>query len=335
MRFKKSVTETFFRFFRCNFFCFHFRKQVALLKSCKMFFCEKCDYICSRKSSIEKHFKTIKHMETKSCKKLQKVATTFDCICGKIYSNRTGLWKHYKTCNIVLSSKNIEEETEVACLNNDNKNIINIILQENKEFKQLLIEQNKMMMDIINSQHNAITNITHNNNNVITQNNNNNFNLNFFLNETCKDAMNINDFIKSLDISPDDVEKFGKNGYVSGMTSLITKGLKALDITKRPIHCTDLKREVLHIKDGNNNWIKEIDVLIDALKKITNNNIAKIEDWKKANPGYDDYYNKLNDLFIMITMNSMGPTEKEEEERDYTKIIKNISKITIINKHDC
>ena len=275
-------------------------------------------------------------METDGNQKVSKVANTFVCICGKNYNNRSGLWKHKQKCCYFLSSKTSNVETDVSCSVNADNTILKIILQENKEFKQLLIEQNKLMIELMNIHHNAVTNITNNNNNnnVITQNNNNNFNLNFFLNETCKDAMNINEFIKSLDISPDDIEKFGRNGYVSGMTSLITKGLKALDITKRPIHCTDLKREVLHIKDANNNWIKEIDVLIDALKKITNNNIAKIEDWKRANPGYDDYYNKLNDLFIMITMNCMGPTEKEEEERDYTKIIKNISKITIINKHD-
>ena len=164
--------------------------------------------------------------------------------------------------------------TEVVS-DNDVKGLVTFLLQENKEFKQMLLEQNKTIIEMASKPQSNLTQI----NNTQINNNKQKFNLNFFLNETCKDAMNITDFVNSLQIQFSDLEKVGELGYAEGISRIFMKGLKALDVCKRPIHCTDLKREIVHIKN-NNKWEKEISLLQKAIKIITNNNINKITDWK-------------------------------------------------------
>jgi len=194
------------------------------------------------------------------------------------------------------------------------------------EFKQIILEQNKTIIEMANKP-NSITNNTQINNNK------QNFNLNFFLNETCKDAMNITDFVNSLQIQFSDLEKVGELGYAEGISRIFMRGLMALDVCKRPIHCTDLKREIVHIKN-NNKWEKEISLLQKAIKIITNNNINKITDWKNAHPGCTDGENKLNDKYCKILYESMGPIDEEQEQRDFSKIIRNIAKCTVVDKAD-
>ena len=179
----------------------------------------------------------------------------------------------------------------------------------------------------------TINNNTNNN----TINNNQQFNLNFFLNETCKDAMNITDFIKSIQLNVQDLEKVGELGYAEGISRLLVRGLNELEVTKRPIHCSDLKRETLHIKDQDK-WEKDNsnqDMLKKAIKDLSNRNIMLFDDWQKLNPGYDQYDNKNNDIYLKMLVQAMGPHDEVAERRDFGKIIRRVAKTTIIDKETC
>lgn len=304
------------------------------------FYCEQCDYLCFRKYDFKKHISTIKHknqiletkIETLTSRKGSK-KKDFDCHCGKVFLSKSGLWKHTKMC-ISSSPPVMAQQVDMAILND--KDIILELIKQNQEFKELIIdqtnklsEQNKQMIEI--AQNPKFNNCNNNSNNKIT---NNRFNLNVFLNETCKDAMNINDFVEGIKISLTDLENVGSLGYVEGITKIILNNLKQLDITKRPIHCSDIKREIIHIKD-NNAWEKEEEEktkLNNVIKTITNKNIRMLPEWKTANPHYRDTENKLNDTYMKIVNESMGGCNDEKDEKNYNKIIKKIAQETTIEK---
>jgi hypothetical protein len=193
------------------------------------------------------------------------------------------------------------------------------ILLQNQEFQKKMFELMKDTCGTINS------------NNTITTNNKQKFNINFFLNETCKDAMNLSEFVDSLKITLTDLENVGKLGYTEGISRIFTKGLKELEVHKRPIHCSDLKREIVYVKNANK-WEKEGDQLKRAIKQITNKNIKLIPKWKEENPDHHQYHNKRNDDYLKIMYESMGPTDKLEEEKTFGKIITNLAKETFIVK---
>ena len=207
------------------------------------FMCVKCDYYTCRKSSYDKHILTDKHNK-------QQLATNGNCKvaraecskCGKIYKDRSGLWRHYKKCQITK-----EENTEL-----NDKDLIMLLINENKEFRNLLLEQCKENSDIKNMMLKVMENGTNNNNNNnnTTNSHNKSFNLQFFLNETCKDAMNISDFLDSIQLQLSDLEKMEEIGFVEGISNIIIKKLNALDVSKRPIHCTDKKRETIYKEYG-------------------------------------------------------------------------------------
>jgi hypothetical protein len=160
------------------------------------------------------------------------------------------------------------------------------------------------------------------------------FNLQVFLNETCKDAMNIKDFIQSLELTLTDLEKVGELGYAEGISRMFIKGLNSLDITKRPIHCSDVKREIMHIKHEDK-WEKDNanqDKLRNIIKQLTHKNIMMLDDWKKANPGCTAYDSRKYDHYLKLTMESMGPTDEDAEKRDFNKIIRRVAESTTIDK---
>jgi len=303
-----------------------------LQKSCTKYFCEECDYITNRKSSYDKHLLTLIHKTKsngdKSCKKLQKSCneicdekcdencTGFLCeTCGKEYKYRQGLWKHKKKC----------KDQDVTAILKDQKELIQFLMKENSEFKQLMIEQTKTMGKMSK-------NIGHHNNN--TTNNNQQFNLNFYLNETCKNAMNIMDFVSQLNVSVKDLEDTGRLGYVNGISKIFINGLKQMNVNDRPIHCSDLKRETLYIKD-NNEWNKDSDdkaILTNAIKHVANKNMKQIPEWTKLHPDFKDSSSKENDRYLKIVSEAMSGTTEEESKKNYTKIVKNIVKETVIDK---
>jgi hypothetical protein len=293
------------------------------------FCCEKCDYNTSKKSSYTKHLSSRKHLLVTSCDK--KVAQDYVCeYCNKEYQSRNGLWSHKKKCVIQYDRENNSTSKKV------DETIIIGLMQQNHEFKQLIIEQQQEIQkqhqesqkQLIELVKNNIGTHNTNSNNRIT----NNFNLNLFLNETCKDAMNITDFINSLQVQFQDLEYTGENGYAAGISRIFLRELKQLDISKRPIHCSDIKREILHIKNQDK-WEKERELLIKMIKQITRKNIILLADWREANPGCMEYSNKKNDQYMKINNEVLGPAKDEEELKDFNRIISSVAKATTIDKN--
>jgi hypothetical protein len=247
----------------------------------------------------------------------EKSSTEFICNdCGKKYNYSSGLCRHKKKC------VKPQELTTEDLMNPDitDKELIMMLLKQNNEFKELLMEQNKIS-SINNNSHNMINS------------NNKTFNLQVFLNETCKDAMNITDFVDSLQLQLCDLENVGKNGFVKGITNIIVKNLKALDVTMRPVHCSDQKRETMYIKHENewHNDSKELpenQKLKKAIRQIANKNICLIPEWKKLYPDYSYADSRKSDIYNQIVYQAMDHNDSNTE-----KIIKNIAKEVYIDKH--
>lgn len=302
-------------------------------KSPPNFECDICDYYTCNKKDYTKHLTTSKHI------KMTTMVTCGDnnplplvCACGNTYKYRQGLSRHKKTCdNINTNLVNNETDPDVKNSNNtatDNKDeLITYLIKENQEFKNMILEFVKK-----DSYNQCTTNTNNNNNN--NHSNNKTFNLNFFLNETCKDAMNMKDFIKSLEMSLPELEKMGEVGFAEGMSRVFVDRLNQLDVTKRPIHCSDVKREIIHIKDENK-WEKDnanLDRLRKIIKQLTIKNILKVDDWKKANQGCTEYNSRKNDQYLRINMEAVGPVDDTEVKRDFGKIIRRLAESTTIEK---
>ena len=289
------------------------------------FFCKECHYKCIKKYNWNRHLLTPKHILVTKTKQNEpnEQATLFSCdFCEKKYASRNGLWKHNKKCK---PSSNIITTELVIELIKDNKELKNIILEQNNTINTMV--KNNSSPNILT---NNIGNTTNNNHNTT----NNAFNLTFFLNETCKDAMNISEFVSSIKVSLTDLENTGRQGYVEGISKIILKNLNDLEQNYRPIHCNDIKREVFYIKD-NNEWTKESDskpILTKAIKVIANENIKQIKNWREKYPDCTDSESKKNNLYLKIVSNSMNGLTEEEGHKNIEKIISNVSKETIIRK---
>jgi hypothetical protein len=292
-----------------------------------IFSCNICDYSTSRKSQYDRHILTSKHKNLTLTNTFSSESSNiYNCTkCNKIYKSRVGLWSHKKKCNNINININeekiIEQTPEISC-----ELILNII-QQNQEFKDLLLEQNKIMMEM--SKNNNTTNI----NNSMTNSNNKTFNLQVFLNETCKDAMNIMDFVDSIKISLSDIESIGELGYVNGMSKLIIKHLNALDENMRPVHCNDLKRSSLFVKDANV-WAKEDDnnnKLKKAIRTIAHKNICALPEWRKKYPDCIYSESKKSDQYNHIVIEAMGGSGDNDDEKA-DKIISKIAKTITIDK---
>ena len=292
-------------------------------KNAEFFTCEKCDFVCSKKSNFEKHLLTRKHKNDD--KKMPKNAEQNVCECGKSFKYRQGLYVHKKSCNLDKNSKSINSVIINAY---DKKTEEQIDSKTDKELKDLvkdLIKQNGELVKTIND---IVPKIGNTNN--IT--NNNHFNLNVFLNEKCKDALNINDFIESLKITLEDLDFSSKNGMVRGISNLMIKGLKELDIHKRPIHCTDSKRDTMYIKDKEK-WEKDDShsKIRNTIIKVANKERNSLYLWVEKNPNwFDSEATQIEYLTIM--RNICEPVENEEKNEK--KIIKNIGREILIDKKD-
>jgi len=302
-----------------------------LQKSCNKYYCKFCNYNTSRKSSYDKHILTAKHvnhtigtkMEQESCKKLQNSCNNnYICKnCNKEYYNKSGLWKHKLKCK--FSIINVNQNTE-----NNKDDIIQLLLKQNIE---LIKEQTDIKHIILEIVKNGTNNNSGNTN--IINSNNKTFNLQVFLNETCKDAMNISDFIESVKLQLSDLENVGKVGYIEGISNIIIKNLQALEIEKRPIHCTDQKREVMYVKEDNV-WEKEDEAnkkLRKAIRTIAHKNICMFKAFREKYPDCEEYDSKKNSQYNTIVYEAMGGKGDDDYEKD-TKIIKKIAKVVGIEK---
>jgi hypothetical protein len=293
-------------------------------KKFQQYCCEKCDYITSRKSQYDRHLLTSKHKkETLSSflgyKKGQ--LHNFICNCGRQYKHRQGLWRHEKICELKKSSESSEDHKS----HHDIQALTNLVLEVVKQNNDLA---NKIVDICKTSQTNMV-----NSNNVISNNNMNTFNLNVFLNEKCKDAMNINEFVDSIQLDLADLESVGKLGYVEGISHIIVKNLKALDVTERPIHCADKKREVIYIKDEDK-WEKEDEdkkKLKRVIKKVAYKNEKLLPQYKQKYPDYNDSESKRSDQFSKIIIEAMGGAGDNDAEKEQ-KILKKIAKEVVIDK---
>ena len=310
-------------------------------RTVKIYNCCRCNYKSSNKKDYNKHLLTLKHAKN----------THMVCEnCNKQYKSRSGLWKHQQKCiefdNSLINENNeiVDDDINEQTNNYVNNNILDI-LKQNQEFKQLMLEQTKQiqikqdettklykqneqlhqqLIDVVkyNSGNNIQNQIIHNNQK---------FNLNFFLNTTCKDAMNMSEFIKDINIDFKDIENIGKQGYISGMTDMILSRIKNLDITKRPLHCTDIKRETMYIKD-NDEWSKdtpENTKLRNMITIVSKQNYNTLPIWREYYPECNKGDHPRYELCLDMMRNIIGDVGEKQAQLD-NKVIKNIAKHILI-----
>ena len=287
------------------------------------FYCEKCDYTCSKKSDYNKHIKSKKHNATNE----EKNATinSLTCKCGKKYKHHSSFYRHKNIClfeekleeQLVTSSQELELKEEN---NIDYKDMFIQLMKQNQELQKSVVQQQETINEMIPKIGNNNTT------------NNNQFNLQLFLNEQCKDALNITDFMKSIQVNMNDLVQTGKLGYVDGMSRIFVNALKDMDVTERPIHCTDIKRETVYIKDQDK-WEKDEDNK-DKLKKtirtIENKNLKMLPKWQEENPEHRNLESKKSNEFMELSITALGG--QEDKDKSEKKIMKNILKEVILEK---
>ena len=316
-------------------------------KNITEYFCKSCNYKTVRQSEFKRHQSTAKHMRLlkitkitepkKQCiisnsnisKNKGQSEKIWNCECGKVYKQRQSLHKHKKKCNFVIGYEEEYESEEEKKEENEylekktssgiSDETVMAILQENVELRKTMMEQ-------ANEHRKQITELMPLIGNTTT---NNNFNLNLFLNDTCKDALNLTDFINSIQVQLKDLEYTTDNGHVKGITSIFQQALSNLEVEKRPLHCTDLKREVLYIKD-NNEWHKDDEKgkIKKAVNKVVNKNLGNTSEWLDKYPEHCISGSKDFDNYMKMTENSLGTGDEEEQN----KIVKNIMKSVTIDK---
>ena len=286
-------------------------------ESSDFFVCECCDYTTSRKSQYDRHLSTDKHKkrenETNETDLKQESSKKFVCFCNKSFNSRTSLWRHKNKC---IEAKTDEDPSD--------KELIMMLIKQNTQ----LIQQNAELVKT-GTNNTTISNNSHN-----TNSHNKTFNLQFFLNETCKDAMNIMDFVDSIKLQLSDLENVGKMGFVDGISNIIVKSLNSLDETKRPVHCTDTKREVMYVKDEDK-WEKENDSkpkIRKLIKHVTHKNTKLIKDFKAKYPGCEKSESKYSNSYDKLVIEAFGGKGDNDEEKE-NKIIKKISNVTTIDKN--
>ena len=276
--------------------------------------CKICDFNSCKITDYNRHILTLKHIRNTSATAVNAnlAKLTYACEnCGKEYKDRTGLWRHKKKENCANIAPNNEDK---------NDKLIEYLMKENKEMKDLILE--------IVKNGTYTTNNTNNTNH--TNSHNKAFNLNFFLNETCKNAMNITDFVDSIKLQLSDLLDVGELGYVEGISKIIVKNLNNLDETERPIHCTDKKRETMYVKDQDK-WEKEDEKnskLTRAVKRISNKNIDLLPLFREKYPEYKNSSSKISDKHDKLVIEVM-----ETDPDKHEKIIRNISKVTTIKEN--
>ena len=314
-------------------------------KNRKNYSCEVCDFITSDKKDYTRHCSTRKHISlTKSNNSTDQKTDLYVCSkCGKEYKSKQGLWSHNKTCisrdNIQISNTSIIQDDILS--SEPIKNYIMKLVEQNmqlseqtNELKNMFIQQNAELHEKIdtlaeNPPQQLITN-----NNIHKNITNNQFNLNVFLQQTCKDAINMSDFIDSLEINTKSLERTGTHGYVHGISKIFMDGIRKLKVQERPIHCTDLKREVLYIKD-NDTWTKDTEdnkQFKKALATVVHRNMIQIVKWEEENPETSNPESKTYEFYFELARQSMGGGDQDVTDRNNDKILKAIAQEVHLDK---
>jgi len=313
-------------------------------KKFENFYCKNCNYTTVRESQYSRHLSTRKHqILTNTNKKVPKSSTSYICICGKSYKHASSLSGHKKKCSyqsVENETKNTgsdkeipnqELELEVKEENTiDYKNMFIQLMKQNQELQTTIIEQQKAVVQQQETINEMIPKIG--NNNTTNNNNNNQFNLQLFLNEQCKDALNITDFMKSIEVNMNDLVQTGKLGYVDGMSRIFVNALKDMDVTERPFHCTDIKRETVYIKDQDK-WEKDENdkqKIKKTIRNIENKNLQMIPKWQEENPDHTNMDSKKSNEFMELSITALGG--EDEKEKSEKKIMKNVLKEVILEK---
>ena len=292
-------------------------------KNSQIFLCETCDFKCYKKSNYDTHLLTAKHQNRTLLNEKNPKNAEFVCECGKKYKVRNSLWYHKRKCSVKnvnsVSSDDTSSEPTIEYLLKENMEM----KRDNLDMKKNNIEMKQMMMEMMEKMGNITNNITNNNQN-------NQFNINMFLNETCKNAMNLSDFIERIEISHDDLENNAQLGFVNGITKILMDNLKLLTIQERPIHCTDVKRETLYVKDEDM-WDKKHsnEKLENAIQEVSRKSLKSLINWKRTNPDYEDLDSEFSKKTVYMQQNSSGIGQKESF---YPKIIHNLAKENTISQ---
>ena len=301
------------------------------------FSCEICNYNTSRKSQFDRHLLTAKHKNNEKYNHLELKSSdfsnnvcNFSCICGKMYPYRSSLYNHKKKCEFIKNSEaNNKSDLILPVTNDENsnedlKNLVCKLINENNEIKNSIMKENNELRAQVSE---LIPKVGNNNNNNNTINNNQKLNINIFLNEQCKDALNMNDFIKSIEISLEQLDYTKKNGLALGLSNAIVENMNKLSLYERPMHCTDIKRETLYIKEEDK-WTKDEnkEKIKDAIKKASTKNYNALQEWKYKNPDFTN--DDLKQEYFSNVISTIGKTGEQIDD----KIIKNLCKETYIKK---
>lgn len=303
-------------------------------KSSKNYVCKSCDYNTVRESQYDRHLMTAKHKKlTLLTKKVPKSSKKFICeSCDKCYKSRVGLWKHKQLCSDAIDVSynmvdNIAHQSSEMTIQPTESNTIIELIRQNQEFKELIMEQNKQLIELAQKP-------TTTNNNMNTINNNQKFNLNFFLNEQCKDAMNMSDFLENMQLDIEDLTETGRLGYVGGISRILVNKLREIDTYKRPLHCTDMKREILYIRE-NDEWSKEDnykETLKELVDRVANKNCKTMSQWTEEHPNYTEMDSFENQEFMRLSNAILGGFGDQECKQFRDKITRNVIKEVVIHK---
>jgi hypothetical protein len=323
--------------------------------------CEECDYNTCKKSSYDKHLTTQKHLNTINTTKYNEESNfikekEYICECGNKYKHNASLFNHKKKCKgesisgasisgasisgasisgASISGASISGASiSGASISDASNNIIQLLIKENSEFKNIILEMvksnndlQKQMVDVCQKiQPGTINNNTNSHNNTT---NNKIFNLQLFLNEECKDAMNMSEFINSIELKLSDLENIGKNGYIEGMSNIIINKLHDTDMNKRPVHCSDAKRETLYVKEENK-WEKdtqETKQMLKAVRGVDKKNYQLLTTWKDTHPKCMDSKSHQSDEYMKLVSKVM-----DGDEENVNKVIKKVAKEVVIEK---
>ena len=304
------------------------------------FVCKNCNYKCSKKSDFDKHILTAKHKNRtirteKSHNDSQTpICKEWVCVCGKTYKARNSLWYHKKKCSFVnepeIKQEHITEENiidQTVQTNNliTQDSILNNLMKQNEHLHKLIInrdEEHKKEIEKLSEQISKISRVTNNK----TTNNNNKFNLNFFLNTQCKDAMSIQSFMENLKLGCKELEHMGDVGYLNGMIDIFNNTIGNMDVYKRPLHCTDLKREVLYFKQGND-WERDSEDkqhLKKLIKNVESKNYDNLQEWQKDHPGSLQCDSRDSEHYMKIATEALGGADSNKDSIYLTKIMKHI-----------
>jgi hypothetical protein len=314
------------------------------------FVCDECNYNCDKKTNYQRHMTSSKHY-----KKINELTNNKNKCnnCDKDFSTISGLWKHRKNCNQINEpmitcdapstldgfkptngSNDIPFEMVMEVIK-QSKEVQNVLIEQNKELQSKLLEKENQLLEQNKDLQNKIIELaSKTNTKMINSNNNNTFNLNLFLNEKCKDAMNIVDFINSLQLTTNDFETTGKLGFVNGISKIFISQLKKVDIVCRPLHCTDVKRETVYIKD-NDKWEKDNEEkkkLKWAINRVAQLNLNQIQQWQEKYPDCIENNTPANEKFTELALVALGGRGEEEIEKFNDKIMKNVIREIVVDK---